>query len=194
MQVQLDLDLEKLIEFTFQIQNKDTKGIQASNRGGWQSNDIQEKKHEEFIKLKKEINQYLQTYHSEVFGGIEFEEEQNLDMMWTNINGKYHYNEWHIHLFSTISGVYYIKHDGSVENGNLMFKHPNNLYMGAAHWPSVMPKTLNEVTSEIVNIVPKSNMLLLFPSWLEHKVEDNLKNDLRISLSFNATLTSEKKS
>ena len=29
-------------------------------------------------------------------------------------------------------------------------------------------------------------MLLIFPAWLEHKVEMNLKDDNRISLSFNS--------
>ena len=67
MQAQLDLDLEKLTEFAFQMQNKDKKGIQETNRGGWHSKSIHEEKHEEFIKLKKEINQYLQIYHSRVF-------------------------------------------------------------------------------------------------------------------------------
>ncbi len=53
MQVQLDLDLEKLTELVFQIQNKDKKGVQESNIGGWQSTDIYEEKHKEFIRLKR---------------------------------------------------------------------------------------------------------------------------------------------
>ena len=43
MQVQLNLDLEKLIDFTLQIHNKDKKGSPhspGSNRGGWQSKDV----------------------------------------------------------------------------------------------------------------------------------------------------------
>jgi len=36
-----------------------------------------------------------------------------------------------------------------------------------------------------VNITPKSNMLLIFPSWMNHSVEANLNNDPRISVSFN---------
>ena len=40
MQVQLDLDLEKLTEFAFQLQNNDKKGVQKTNKGGWQSNDV----------------------------------------------------------------------------------------------------------------------------------------------------------
>ena len=188
MQVQLDLDVEKLTEFAFQMQNKDKKGVQQTNRGGWQSGDISKDKHEEFIKLKKEISQYLQTYHLEVFRGMEFKGNvvHTLQNIWTNINEKHHCNEWHIHGGSTLSGAYYIKHDCSGENGSIVFKHPKNLYMLFAHWPPGLIENTNEITASIVDIKPKSNMLIIFPSWLEHKAEANLKDDTRISLSFNS--------
>ena len=196
MEVQLDLDLEKLTEFTFQMQNKDKKGDQKTNKGGWHSNSIHEEKHEEFIRLKKEINQYLQIYRSEIFRGMVFKENIVLSTsgMWVNVNEKHHYNEWHIHGNSTLSGTYYIKHDGSKEQGDIIFKHPKNLYIESAHWPEGIIKNTNIVTSGVVNIKPKSNMLLIFPSWLEHKVGNNLKDDTRISLSFNSNIISEKKS
>ena len=34
-------------------------------------------------------------------------------------------------------------------------------------------------------INPKNNLLLLFPSWLEHDVEENKSDDERISIAFN---------
>ena len=187
MQVQLDLDSEKLTELAFQLQNKDKKGVQVSNRGGWQSNDIIEEKHEEFIKLKKEITQQLQTYHLEIFREMIFKKniKQALVNIWVNINGKHHYNEWHIHPMCTLSGAYYIKHDG-VENGNIEFKRPNHLYITDAHWPQELVEQFNPITTTHIKFTPKPNMLLIFPSWLEHKVENNLKNDSRISLSFNS--------
>ena len=194
MEVQLDLDLEKLIELAFQIQDKDKKGAQYTNRGGWHSNDISEEKHEEFIRLKDEINQYLQIYHAEVFRGMKFKGNviQKLASMWTNINEKNHYNEWHVHTYATLSGVYYIKHDGSAENGNITFKNPIGTYVSMAHWPEGMVEETNEITSRLIHVIPKPNMLLIFPAWLEHKAEINLKNDSRISLSFNSELFREK--
>ena len=199
MQVQLDFDLEKLTEFAFQMQNKDKKGVQYTNRGGWHSDYIQEEKHEEFIRLKKEILQYLQIYHSEIFRGMVFKKNviQSFGNMWVNINEKHHYNEWHIHAYATLSGTYYIKHDGSKENGDIVFKHTkghiNGTYMTICHWPEGLVEEFNEVTAEEVEFTPKSNTLFIFPSWLEHKVEINLKDDTRISLSFNSDPILEKK-
>ena len=195
MQVQLDLDLEKLTEFAFQMQNKNKKGRERDKKeGGWQSDSIHEEKHEEFIRLKKGINQYLQIYHSEVFRGMEFKGNvtQSIDNIWININEKHHYNEWHIHGFSTLSGIYYIKHDGSIENGDIMFKHPISSYVTIAHWPPNTIKKPNEITSGVSNFTPTLNMLLIFPSWLSHSVESNLKQDSRISLSFNSQFLPEK--
>lgn len=194
MHVQLDLDLEKLTEFTFQIQNKDKKGIQHSNMGGWQSDDVSKENHEEFINLKKEINHYLQIYHSEIFQTMKFKGNvtQSLVNMWLNINEKHHYNEWHIHPYCTLSGTYYIKHDNSVENGNILFKHPNSPYNKITHWPHDLIEKNNEITATIIPFIPESNILLIFPAWVEHKTEGNLKDTSRISLSFNS-ITMEKK-
>ena len=195
MEIQLDIDLKKLTDFAFEMQNKDKKGVHHTNRGGWQSGDISKDKHEEFIKLKKEINQYLQIYHLEIFRGMKFKEKVTQDIvnMWVNINEKGHYNDWHIHSSSTLSGVFYIKHNGA-ENGDILFKHPNHQYMSFAHCPANLVELPNRITSGVVNVTPNSNMLILFPAWLEHKADTNLKNDTRISLSFNSELLSEKKS
>jgi hypothetical protein len=56
LQIQLDLDTDKLTELAVQMQNKDKKGrADGINKGGWQSNNIAEEPHEEVKKLKKEI-------------------------------------------------------------------------------------------------------------------------------------------
>ena len=189
MQIQLDLDTDKLTELAFQIQNKDKKGVQVTNKGGWQSNNVVEEPHEELQKLKKKITQHLHDYHSEVFQGMKFKVNvtQSLANMWVNINEKYHYNEWHIHPFATLSGVYYIKHDG-VKSGDILFKHPEHPQITALHWSSKLVESYNATTASTVNIKPKSNMLLIFPSWLNHSVGVNLNDDPRISLSFNSIL------
>jgi uncharacterized protein (TIGR02466 family) len=217
MSVQLDLNLEKLKEFIFQIHNKDKTGVQVTNLGGWHSTSILKENqeefykaninsvmaksllketHEEFIKLKKEITQYLQIYHSKVFRGMVFKGNGNVTFniseMWANINEKYHSNEWHLHPHSTLSGTYYIKHDGSEENGNILFHHPKHTYLTISHWPIGLVEEFNEVTAEVSSIIPKPNTLLIFPSWLEHKAEINLKNDSRISIAFNSIPKLEK--
>tara|TARA_B100001778_G_C18374420_1_gene532276 strand:+ start:52 stop:696 length:645 start_codon:yes stop_codon:yes gene_type:complete len=194
MEVELSLDTDKLTEFVFDMWNKDKDGKEKSNRGGWHSNnEIHKHPYEELQKLKKEITHYLRKYHLEVFRDMIFTSEmtQVIDEMWANINEKHDYNEWHVHPYSNLSGAYYVKHDGSKENGDILFKHPDPFYAkgyGMLHWPPQSVEAYNEVSAPIVEVTPKTNLLLLFPSWLEHKVNNNLKNDTRISFSFNTTL------
>ena len=196
MIVQLDLDLEKLTKFAFKMREEDKKGVDKSNIWGWQSDNITNNKDEEFVKLKKVINQHLQIYHSEVFRGMTFRENvmQHPDNMWININEKSHYNEWHNHLGCVLSGAFYIKHDASVENGDIMFHHPVNRFNDIllSHWPVAMVEHGNDVTSEVIKILPEPNMLVIFPAWLEHRTGINYTDNTRISLAFNGTLMPEK--
>ena len=47
---------------------------------------------------------------------------------------------------------------------------------------------LNDLNGQIKSITPKPGTLILFPSYLEHKVEENLSNKERIVVSFNVAL------
>ena len=42
--------------------------------------------------------------------------------------------------------------------------------------------------AQIQQIPPEEGRLIMFPSWLEHSVGQNLSDSLRISLSFNIDL------
>ena len=66
--------------------------------------------------------------------------------------------------------------------------------MSALHWKKELVEVWDMTSGELFIIPPKSNMLLIFPSWLEHKVGNNLKTNSRISVSFNSIPTLEKKS
>ena len=193
MKVQLDLDVEKLTEFAVQMQEQNNIGIQKSNVRGWQSSCVYKETHEEFSKLKREIDQYLQIYHSEAFQNPVFKVTvvSRINNIWVNINEKSHSNAWHNHPMSTLSGTYYIKHDGTKENGDITFRYPpetKEWYGGESPGPQDLIKVPNQVTSGITSISPSTNSLIIFPSWLEHKVEDNSKDDIRISVSFNSCI------
>ena len=47
----------------------------------------------------------------------------------------------------------------------------------------------NEISAEIIKIEPEEGKLLLFPSYLNHAVEENLSDEDRIVISFNINLT-----
>jgi uncharacterized protein (TIGR02466 family) len=194
MSVMLDLNLEKLTEFVLQNKNEDSEGTLFSNKGGWHSRGLGKKEHEEFIKLKEEITGQLHIYHSEVFSKMKFKGNMTASILdiWACVNEKHHYNDLHCHPYSTLSGVYYIKHDGSPENGVISFQHPiQNIVCPDMHFPLQLIVENNEVSAGAIDFLPKAGKLLIFPSWIQHKVEANLKDSVRISVSFNSIITPE---
>ena len=51
------LDIDSLIDFSYEMKDKDPEGVHQTNIGGWQSKDIINEKHPEFVKLKNKIEE-----------------------------------------------------------------------------------------------------------------------------------------
>jgi uncharacterized protein (TIGR02466 family) len=197
-QISLDHDLEKLIEFAREVREKNPEGGKYTNQGGWHSNPIElaggeGNSNEEFVSLKASIQQQVKIYHKEFFKTTEFHAnyEPLISDVWLNINGKNHWNDWHIHPEGIFSGTFYIQHD-SDKNGDIVFKNPLESkleYLKLTHClDRRLVKKYDDLLSKEIRITPEPNMLLMFPSWLHHKVTENLGNNERISLSFDTIL------
>ena len=156
--------------------SKSDKGVQISNRGGWQSKPFfQPEKEFEllWVEIEEKINMYNQT--------IELKNGVRISDMWFNVNYKGSANRQHQHAGSVHSGVYYIK---TPENcGRICFTHPSSSI--AWSWGPPMIEKYNAFNTNMVTMNPEKNLLLVFPSWLDHSVDPNQSDDIRISLSFN---------
>ena len=175
---QTELDIDSLTSFCYNVQRKDKRGVELSNVGGWQSGNIKNNPHPEFVKLLSEVQTAINAYHNK----LQFKKEvkQKLSNIWININGKGHLNEYHIHAKSALSGVFYL----TDSKFPIMFKHPYE-EMNTYYWDVEFVETLNNLNSGQWSVYPKKNTLLVFPPWLYHKVTMNQENSDRISLSFN---------
>ena len=49
----------------------------------------------------------------------------------------------------------------------------------------------NLLNAQVNSITPKEGALILFPSYVEHSVNENLSNEERIVISFNVTIQSK---
>jgi len=107
--------------------------------------------------------------------------EPFLGNMWANINPPGGYNRAHTHPNSLWSGVYYVK--APINSGHLKVEDPKPCIniSRPKRKQGQLPKHLwNEVHFE-----PIAGRLIMFPSWLNHCVDTNQSNDIRISVSFN---------
>ncbi len=174
----LQLNNEKIVKFCYENKEKNSGRI-VSNRGGWQSQDFE---------MKEEIPELF--YHSEkivkhlasVYG---LNENCNFKMgnSWININSSNDTNVVHNHPNSVFSIVYYPKFPEN--SGNIVFLNPNQ--SSIMFFPFNNIKTYNSVNIMQLNVKPSEGLLICFPSWINHYVENGTNTEDRISISSNFT-------
>ncbi len=174
----LDFDIESLEKYAFKLK-EESQGRELSNRGGWQSGDLNLDA-PELSEIRPLIAYTLDEYWScHNYPGI-----LRLDNMWININGSRNFNVQHVHPQSMLSGVVYIKVPKIGYPGNIVFENPNkNILDNCWDFAATEQQTYRNVKYD-----PEPGKIILFPSWCMHQVESNDSNEWRISLSFNSQI------
>jgi uncharacterized protein (TIGR02466 family) len=105
--------------------------------------------------------------------------------LWANVSCKHAYNNVHNHPNSLLSGVYYVQ--AETECGDLSLFDPRK--QAWVMQPDFSER--NQMNSPVQFIVPEAGTPIIFPSWLEHGVNQNLSDADRISIAFNINLFHE---
>ena len=168
---------EEMHTYIKELQNKDQIGISKSNLKGWHSKDfnLNERQPQNFISL-------IYSSIEQVMHDMNWDKQKQIakiNNMWAIINTGGSANLRHQHGNSTISGAYYVR---APENaGDIIFYDPRPAPI-YSHPNAVSPNSLN---AQINGISPKEGALVLFPSYLDHSVNENKSNEERIVISFN---------
>ena len=171
---------ELMYQFIKNLQSNDKKGIYKSNVKGWHSKDfnLQENSPRNFISfISPSIEKVLTDMKWE-----KLSQKININNMWAIINKGGSGNLRHQHGNSTISGAYYVR--APKNSGDIVFydPRPDPVY---SYPKAESPNILN---AQVNGISPKEGALVLFPSYLDHSVNENLSNEERIVVSFNITI------
>ncbi len=174
---------EQMYKFIKITQSKDQQGISKSNIKGWHSKDfnMQENEPKDFIK-------FILPAIEQVITDMNWEKQKqsiNINNMWAIINIGGSANLRHQHGNSTISGAYYVR--APKNSGDIVFYDPRPAPV-YTYPKAVNPNLLN---AQVNGISPKEGALVLFPSYLDHSVNENLSNEERIVISFNITIQSK---
>ena len=152
------------------------KGISRTNISGWHSTtDMHEK-----IEYKSLVNSLYEA-QNKIYIEEHLDSEAFLGNMWANINPKGAMNRSHIHPNSLWSGVYYVKAPKNC--GHLKIDDPRSIaLMSRPRLKNIEHPTRlwREASFEAI-----AGRLIMFPAWLNHCVDPNMSNELRISISFN---------
>lgn len=167
-ETEIELPIKTLIEYSNTLKKENvgqyTGENKRSNRKGFQS-------FEYFYRLyqKHPINEFqtiFEKIHELILNVFDDRFNYTLNNYWVNINSPGSKNELHNHIrpYSNtqgVSGTFYIH--VPTNSGNITF---------------ITQDSELEITSSV-------NRLILFPSYLDHKVSENLSNDDRYSIAFN---------
>ena len=136
----------------------------VSNVGGYQSPSI--KTPEDLKDLFTQIDFKVAQFYKRPL---------KLQSYWVNKNNKHNYNKPHNHPGCFMSGVYYVS--VPEKSGAITFHAPYSDLVSSFMVEKDFP--------DLYIIKPKTNMLLLFPSWLKHSVEMSKSSKPRVSIAFN---------
>jgi len=158
----------------------DRKGLSKSNVGGWHSHRLQGPV---IDTLELAILRHAEDYARRMaWDLVRFRLSLTDDGLWAVINSKGTTNALHIHQRAHLSGVYYVRTPKG--SGDLIFEAPRPPH--AERGPALAQQTLKNV--ERLAAKPREDMLVLFPSWLPHRVGPNQGDEERIAVSFNISL------
>ena len=168
---------DEMYKYIKSQQKIDSVGVTKSNVKGWHSNefDLNEKEPQNFIT-------FILPAIEQVMTDMNWEKQKQIakiNNMWAIINTGGSANLRHQHGNSTISGAYYVK--APLQSGDIVFYDPRPAPV-YSHPNVVNPNLLN---AQVNSISPKEGALVLFPSYVDHSVNENLSNQERIVISFN---------
>lgn len=180
---------EVLLRAVQNIREQDPQGRQASNRGGWQSGMLRDDRFADIVDFFLEQGRTALDDWGLDLQGLPIE----LNALWANINRSRDINVVHHHWsypiapINLLAGAYYLQ--VSPDSGQITFfdERPSS-------WLVMLDtflKAPNRFLDDRFSLHPEPGTLLLFPAWLQHRVEPSQDDTERISLSFNLCLRTE---
>lgn len=170
----------KAISYCKQFYNKDP-GVQYTNVGGWQSPHMTGSE-VRFTPLKLFFNQ-IDDKANDILHSFNSKSNFEISNFWINVNFLGNKNSKHWHPSSDLSGVFYL----TDKNSKLVFFREKD------HMMFLMEK-LSSYSYKNINLFsnyyePKKGDVYIFPSFLEHLVEENTDPQPRVSVAFNIKIT-----
>jgi len=120
-------------------------------------------------------NEVVSLHHKAGLSGSVY-----LENSWFSVNRQGSYHDPHCHIPSIWSGCYYVQSNLD-QDAKISFLN-NNHY---SNWPFVQKSITTEYNSNSSTFSVETGTLLIFPSYLLHRVEQQLSSNDRITIAFN---------
>src|SRR5437867_9827392 len=180
---QLNDRLEQLAQ---RLMQDDRNATRRTNQGGW---------HYAFDLFKLEepvVTEFRHQMEQHVHGFLNHfrpQERKKKDLFrlegWMNVNRAGDHNVLHCHPGCFLSATYYVKVPPDMKGGDIVFRDPRGPAVAMYDTPEIDLPWVGSGNG--IPFTPATGHLLIFPAWLEHRVEPFEGSGERISIAFNTT-------
>tara|TARA_R100000742_G_C4265140_1_gene83130 strand:+ start:640 stop:1251 length:612 start_codon:yes stop_codon:yes gene_type:complete len=112
---------------------------------------------------------------------LNYDNEFIITTSWITKLEKNQRSQIHLHKNSFYSGVYYFEDEYDSDCGNLCLYNPLTQLSDF----DLRPPRFNDFNCSSFEIYPSPRRLVLFPSYIQHQIYQNINNKTRHSLAFN---------
>src|SRR5262245_36482671 len=156
-----------------------------TNCGGWHyALDLLEREQPVVAEFREEMAEHVQAFLNDFRTQARRKKDRFRLQGWINVNRAGDHNVLHCHPGCFLSATYYVKVPPEMTGGEIVFRDPRGPAVAMYETPGI---DLPWVGSGMgIPFAPAAGHLLLFPSWLEHRVERFEGSGERISIAFNA--------
>ncbi|MEL1250437.1 2OG-Fe(II) oxygenase family protein [Aurantiacibacter gilvus] len=171
---------------------RDAKGLSISNLGGWHSNT-------RMLEWGGEAAKAL-VYKAMTMADAQTQDAKSpqesrfgwIPELWANVSRKGHANQYHTHPGSYWSVVAYVDDgfngdDDRELGGELQLLDPRAPMTQMAAPDLRMLDAAGQPIPSEVSVRPRTGMVVMFPSWLQHAVRPFYGEGTRISIAINLT-------
>ena len=176
---------QRLEELAHQLMQDNSNAIQRTNHGGWHyAFDLFKVEAPVVAEFRDQMEQHVQAFLNHFRPDGNKKKDSFCLKGWINVNRAGDHNVLHCHPGSFVSATYYVKVPTDIKGGEIVFRDPRGPAVAMYETPGI---ELPWVGSGMgVPFSPATGHLLLFPAWLEHRVERFEGSGERISIAFNA--------
>jgi len=177
---------EKLEGLAHKLMEDDRNATRRTNFGGWHyAFDFFELQDPLVAEFREIMEQHVQAF----LNHFRPEGRKKKDLFrlrgWINVNRAGDFNVLHCHPGCFLSATYYVKVPASMKGGEIYFRDPRGPAVAMYETPGIELPWVGSGVGQPFS--PGSGHLLVFPSWLEHRVEPFQGEGERISIAFNAS-------
>ena len=176
---------EPLEELANRLMADERNSIRRTNAGGWHyAFDLFDLKESVVTEFHRLMQQHVQAFLNHFRPAERKKKDQFRLRGWINVNRAGHFNMLHSHPGCFLSATYYVKVPQDMKGGEIYFRDPRGPAVAMYETPGIELPWIGSGAG--IPFTPATGSLLLFPSWLEHRVERFEGTGERISIAFNA--------